>query len=170
MPWGRIDDSFYDHPKLDALGGSRLPCVGLYTLALSWSNRYLTDGFIPADRVRRLGGTVHLAAKLVDAGLWEKVGDDYRVHDFLDFNDSAETVRSRRVDMRELGKRGGQASAEARRLNRNGSAMVEPPSSPVHTHTRNPPNPPGETGLKTKGGRPMSLGAILNRAAEEGRS
>jgi len=126
MPWGRIDDGFYDHPKLNDLGRYRLPCVGLYTLALSWSNRYLTDGHIPADQVKRLGGTPRLAEMLVRSGLWDRVADGYRVHDFLDFNDSAATVRKRRSEMRELGKRGGVASGQARRLN-----SVPLPSVPI---------------------------------------
>jgi hypothetical protein len=117
MPWGRIDDSLYDHPKVNDLGRFRLPCMGLYLLVLSWSNRYLTDGHIPADQVKRLGGTPRLAVELVRTGLWDKVADGYRVHDFLDFNDSASVVRRRRAEMRELGKRGGLASGEARRLN-----------------------------------------------------
>jgi len=134
MPWGRIDDGFYDHPKLDALGRDRLPCIGLYVLALSWSNRYLTDGDIPPDRVRRLGGTKALAERLVRVGLWDQLADGYRIHDFLDYNDSAEEVRQRRADLRDLGKRGGFASGEARRLKRDGSlfgsAALEPRTSP----------------------------------------
>jgi hypothetical protein len=125
MPWGTLDDSLYDHPKLDALGPSRLPCVGLYVLCLSWSNRYLTDGFVPATRVQKLGGTVPLAEKLVSAGLFERVGEDYRIHDFLDFNPSSSSIRERRAAMRELGKRGGAASGQARRLNRGASSENE---------------------------------------------
>lgn len=127
MPWGSVDDGLYDHPKLDALGSSKLPCVGLYMLAISWSNRYLTDGFVPTSRVQKLGGTVALAEKLVQVGLFERAGEDYRVHDFHDFNDTAAAVRERRRTMRALGKRGGVASAEARRLNRDASsATLEP--------------------------------------------
>lgn len=96
MPWGRLDDSLYDHPKLDALGRYRLSCIGLNTLAQSWCNRWLTDGLVPTDRVERLGGTVALANRLVDAGLWEKVDGGYRIHDFLDYNDSRETVLAQR--------------------------------------------------------------------------
>ena len=125
MPWGSLDDSLYDHPKLDLLGSSRLPCVGLWILAVSWSNRYLTDGFIPRTRVEKLHGTVNLAEKLVTAGLFERAGEDYRVHDFLDFNPSAGEIQARRKAMRELGKRGGAASGQARRLKRDGSTANE---------------------------------------------
>jgi len=96
MPWGRLDDGLYDHPKLDALGRDRLAAVGLWTLAISWCNRRLTDGIVPADRIRLLGGTTALAERLVEVGLFDRRDEGYAVHDFLAFNDSAETVRSRR--------------------------------------------------------------------------
>lgn len=96
MAWGRVDDGLYDHPKLDRLGRDRLAGVGLLTVAISWSNRRLTDGIIPTERVLLLGGTVALADKLVDAELFEKHPTGYLIHDFLDFNDSAETVRAKR--------------------------------------------------------------------------
>jgi len=101
VPWGRLDDSLYDHPKLNDLGRHRLPCIGLWAIAISWSNRYLTDGHIPADQVRRLGGTPALAEWLVRVGLWDKVADGYRVHDFLEFNSSRQEVEDGRAAARE---------------------------------------------------------------------
>jgi hypothetical protein len=137
MPWGRLDDSFYDHPKLDLLGRNRLACVGLHALAISWCNRFLTDGQVPRARVRRLGGTVELADCLVKAGLWERSeGGNYRIHDFGDYNESADYVRTKRRQMRELGRRGGERSGEARRFNRGASTDNEAErlnSRPVHT-------------------------------------
>jgi hypothetical protein len=128
MAWGRIDDNFYDHPKLLELGRNRLPAVGLYVLALSWSNRHLTDGYIPFDQVKRLGGSKFLAEQLVRVGLWDQLVHGYRIHDFLDYNDSGDAVRRRRVDMRELGKRGGLASGIARRLNPRPVPSFKPPT------------------------------------------
>ncbi len=96
MPWGRVDDDFYDHPKVLALGGKRLPCVGLYFLAISWSNRYLSDGRLSPDRVRMLGGSIPIAERLVDAGLFDRDGDCYLVHDFLSRNKSRAQVESER--------------------------------------------------------------------------
>jgi hypothetical protein len=101
VPWGRIDDGLYDHPKLDDLGRYRLACIGLWTLSISWSNRFLTDGHIPADRLKRLGGTLALADRLVMAGLWDKVADGYRIHDFLEFNSSRQEVEDVRTAARE---------------------------------------------------------------------
>jgi hypothetical protein len=110
MPWGRLDDGLYDHPKLDALGRERLAGIGLWSLAISWCNRRLTDGVIPLDRIRLLGGTTQLADRLVEADLFERHADGYAIHDFLEFNDSREQVEARR-----------EAAAERQRRHRSGT-------------------------------------------------
>jgi hypothetical protein len=97
MPWGRLDDSLYDHPKLDRLeDAERLAAVGLWALAISWSNRFLTDGHIPRGRIERLGGTIALADALVGAELFDASSTGYEIHDFLEFNDSRADVIARR--------------------------------------------------------------------------
>jgi hypothetical protein len=101
MPWGRLDDNLYDHPKIDRLGRLRLPALGLHLLALSWCNHWLTDGLVPFDRVAKLGGTDALAASLVAAEFWERADDGFRVHDFLEYNDSREAVMATREAARD---------------------------------------------------------------------
>lgn len=97
MPWGRLDDSLYDHPKLDLIPvEERLAAIGLWTRAISWCNRFLTDGLVPRDRIVKLDGTVDLADRLVAAGLFEPAQHGYLVHDFLAFNDSREKILERR--------------------------------------------------------------------------
>lgn len=113
MPWGRLDDSLYDHPKLgelpadpaaadallDTLPGEdlvRLCALGLWVRSISWCNRYLTDGEVPRRQVLRLGGSLALADALVDAKLFEKTATGYAVHDFLAFNDSRADILERR--------------------------------------------------------------------------
>ena len=97
MPWGRLDDSLYDHPKLDRLAPERrLEGIGLWAVSISWSNRYLTDGHVPRRQVERLGGTLALADELVAAGLFDTAEADYLVHDFHDFNDTKKDVLERR--------------------------------------------------------------------------
>ena len=102
MPWGRVDDTWYDHPKLEDLDESRewpdrLAGAGLNSLAWSWCNRFLTDGRVPRATVAKLGGTIELADMLVGVGLWESAPGGYVIHDFLVYNDSAEQVRARRA-------------------------------------------------------------------------
>lgn len=101
MPWGRVDDTYYDHPKLEELEGvgewpDRLAGAGLNSLAWSWCNRFLTDGKVPRATVTKLGGTVELADQLVRVGLWEAASGGYQIHDFLVYNDSREQVLARR--------------------------------------------------------------------------
>ena len=112
MPWGRIDDSLYDHPKLDKLGRRRMPALGLHLVALSWCNRWLTDGCLPSDRATKLGGRIRDADALVEAGLWERTTDGYRIHDFLTYNDSREDVLARRAADAERKRKGRESGSK----------------------------------------------------------
>src|SRR5881227_2979134 len=79
MPWVRLADDFPDHPKVVQAGPL---AAWLYVCALSYANRYATDGFIPAGQVRRLADIdepLVLAQRLVDAGMWEPVDGGYRI-------------------------------------------------------------------------------------------
>lgn len=104
MPWARIDDGFYDHPKIvEAIRRGGLATIGLHALALSYCNRHLTDGFVSDGWV---GRRVRLAEVLVKStgtkgqvngkGIWERVEGGYRLHDYLKFNQSAKEVKARR--------------------------------------------------------------------------
>jgi hypothetical protein len=97
MTWVRLDDGFPDHPKVDAAGPL---AAWLYVCGLAYCARFLTDGHIPADRVARLAAVAEplaLAARLVEVGLWERTTGGYRVHDYLEFQPSAERVRRERT-------------------------------------------------------------------------
>ena len=96
MTWVRIEDSFPDHPK--ALEAGPLACW-LYVCGLAYACRYLTDGFIPDRQVNRLSDVAKpgsQAQALVRAGLWEVVEGGYRIHDYLDYQPSAEKVEKER--------------------------------------------------------------------------
>jgi hypothetical protein len=100
MPWARIDDSFHDHPKTQALLHERggIGAVGLLTLLLSYCNRHLTDGVFTLVTVRRLGGTGAMVNLLVTHGFVDPDGlDDYRIHDFLAYSKSREKVDEERA-------------------------------------------------------------------------
>lgn len=138
MPWGKLDDSLYDHPKLDELPSSmRLACVGLWSVAISWCNRRLTDGHVPKGRIRLLGGTTQQAEALFAAGLFEKDGDGYRVHDFLDFNDSREYVMARRAKDAERQRIQRESKQESQR-DTGRTNGVTPPVSPSPARGRVP--------------------------------
>jgi hypothetical protein len=98
MPWIRLDDQFPDHPKVIAAGPM---AAWLYVCGIGYCNRLLTDGLIPKGQVRKLADVdeaMALAARLVEVGLWEEVESGYRIHDFLDYQPSAEQVKAERAD------------------------------------------------------------------------
>lgn len=58
MAWGRMDDGMADHPKIVAAGNA---AVGAWTRLTSWSNRYATDGLLPAAIVRQYASRAELS-------------------------------------------------------------------------------------------------------------
>lgn len=133
MPWVRIDDAFYDHPKFDRAGPLG---VALWVVGLAWSNRNLTDGFIPDSKVRTLidwtgiawrlwssdagfgGGTdaeaVDVADHLVECDLLERVEGGYLIANFHDYQPSAAEVRKKQQDIAAVRSDAGRKGAEAR--------------------------------------------------------
>lgn len=115
MPWGRLDDSFYDHPKIEALGRDANAGAGVLMRAVSWSNRWLTDGRIPAHvLLRKFGAAPALVAAMVAGDLLEKIDPEtYLIHDFGDYNDLRDEVEERRRETHEARVRAGQARARS---------------------------------------------------------
>ncbi len=96
MGWAKIDDQFYDHPKVQAAGNAG---AGLYVKSLAYCCRHLTDGAIPAPWAQKeAAGDVGLVQVLLDTGLWSRPDETgpYLIPDFLDFNPSKEEVLKRR--------------------------------------------------------------------------
>ena len=105
MPWVRLDDGFTEHPKIVAAGGD---AAWLHVCALAYSNRNLTDGTIPKGVLVRLSDRKEpqkLALRLCDNGLWIDEGDRWRIHDFHDFQPTAEQVKHERAQARERQRR-----------------------------------------------------------------
>ena len=98
MTWFKIDDSLYDHPKVEHLS---LAAVGLWTLAGTYCARQLTDGVISHKRVGMLGGTDSLVAELVGAGLWVAVEEGYEFHDWTAYQPTRQEVEAKREGARE---------------------------------------------------------------------
>jgi hypothetical protein len=107
--WARLDDELIDHPKIFEAGkriGPNGPglALALYAVALMWTNRQLTDGYIPLSTLQAFPHLVKPAAvadALVSAGLFEKVKDGYQIHDFSDHNPSAKAIKRKRRDDRD---------------------------------------------------------------------
>ena len=108
--WARLDDELLDHQKIFAagelIGGGRngsLLALGFYAQCLMWANRHLSDGHLPVGVIRgfRHGSNpLSIADALVKAGLLEKNGSGFVIHDYDEFNPSAARVKAkRRQDM-----------------------------------------------------------------------
>lgn len=111
MPWVRIDDMMPHHPKYLEAGplGFALQVAGL-----CYASRYLTDGYIPYPAVPTLldfrflsrweteaVDAFDVARELCGIGIWSRRNPDdeldgFIIHDYLEYNPSAQEVRSRR--------------------------------------------------------------------------
>lgn len=98
MAWVRIHDAALTHPKIVGFFDPRRP-FDLWVWGLSYSQAHLTDGVLPAEALPR--GCGKAATRLVLRGLWDALETGgYRIHDFLDWNDSRETIRAKREGAR----------------------------------------------------------------------
>lgn len=100
MPWVRLEDTFPEHPKIDAAGGD---AAWLHVCALAYCNRNTTDGFIATARLAQLSdrkSPARLAARLVEVGLWEVEDGGWRIHDYLDYQPSKAAVEQDRENAR----------------------------------------------------------------------
>lgn len=90
--WTRLDDSFYDNPKVLRAGDA---AVGLYVKMLSWCGRHLTDGFVEEAALVRLTPHPKLVGQLLNVGLVRKVDGGYQIPDFPEFNPTREDIKRR---------------------------------------------------------------------------
>ena len=114
--WVAIELDFPDNPKIlgvGALGG------WAHLRAIIYCARHRTDGFIPKAAVWQIlhddpdmdEAHSEIEASMVEAGLWVLEANGYRVHDYLEHQTSAETMREKRA---RAGRIGGLASAKQR--------------------------------------------------------
>lgn len=104
MPWARIDDIFYTHPKVRKAWRCR-PALGLHMMTLAFCMHHGTEGSVPSwfveDQLPDPRERTAAVGALVDCGLWSENGDGWIVHDFLDYNPSNEDVQARKEADRE---------------------------------------------------------------------
>ena len=155
MGWVRVDDSFYDNDKfynVTALG------VAMFVAALAWSNRNLTDGFVPEraaqiivnfeglayGREDELASPIHYGdaiTELINAGVLEAVDGGYQIVNYLKFQPSAKSVLAEREAARERmakarSKRFGGSSGEQSPKFGEGSGEVRVTPTPTPTPTQ----------------------------------
>lgn len=115
MTWAKLDDSFHSHPKVRAAWYRCHASLGLHALAITYAADHETDGVVPAwfvagafSKPKELEEAV---ATLIESGMWEKHGEDFLIHDFLDYHPSKKAQDEKR-----------QADAERKRREREESA------------------------------------------------
>lgn len=126
MPWFKIDDGFHSHPKVLAAGNA---AMGLWSRCGSYCSDHSTDGFVPEVLAKTYGTRAEIA-RLVELGWWRKVEGGYTMHDFLDYNPSAEQVRAERSAAAERQR----LARERRAASRNGSHPQSRTPSHVASH------------------------------------
>jgi hypothetical protein len=92
VSWFKVDDAFHSHPKVLAAGNA---AIGLWVRCGAYAAQYGTNGRVSGAIVARFGRKRDVVA-LQNAGLFRAIDDgsgDYQMHDFLQYNPTAEQVK-----------------------------------------------------------------------------
>ncbi len=91
MSWVKLDDRFFDNPKIAPLSdGAQLA----YLKATTYSARELTDGFVALKKAKEYGSP-KVIKELVPS-LWEPCDGGFMVHDYLKYNPTRAQVLAER--------------------------------------------------------------------------
>ncbi len=101
--WAKLDDGLFNHPKILHAAGvikgrhAAGVALGAFAAGVLYASDKLTDGFIPQHMVDTWAyGDATVVKALVEAGLWEVCPGGFWIHDWLDWNPSAEEVKAKR--------------------------------------------------------------------------
>ena len=110
MSWVKLDDRFFDNPKIAALSDAA-KCA--YLEATCYCARELTDGHVPLNKAKALAGKPRVVQELVPH-LWEPANNGFMVHDYLKYNPTREQVLRERASAkrRMFGRRSGEQTGE----------------------------------------------------------
>lgn len=163
MSFARFDDKLAFHPKVLAAGDE---AFGLWVRLVTYCCAHHTDGFLTDEQLRAFPAKKTLISKLLRVRLLDRSKGGVLVHDFLDWNPSAEQAKAKQTDLiekrRKAGYVGGKRSGEVRKNKQldqaNGEANGEAKSKqtgkhfaskqtnpdPIRTDPKeeNPPKPP----------------------------
>lgn len=105
MAWARLDDGFYDHPKVLRVAHSCSAAGFLHVRAITYCCKHLTDGRVTKHAVESLVPVQRdrdeQVGALLEAGLWYDDGDAYAIHDFQDYQPTRDEVAEKRRKDRE---------------------------------------------------------------------
>jgi len=148
MAWFRVDDNFYDHPKVDELS---LEAVGIWLLCGTYVAKQLTDGFIPDRRITRLGGNDDLVQELVEAELWDPVDGGYMFRNWMDYQPTKDAVEAKREADRER-QRKKRRNDKGQYVSSTASHSVTPTRLAAESHHPSPAQPSPAPNAKSTAG------------------
>jgi hypothetical protein len=120
MPWANFDDQFPTHPKVLPLSDA---AFRLHVSGVCYSAAHTTDGLIEAHAVPILAPRFKRSTllELLRRDQWHALGQGgcgtetcpaegregcYRIHDYLEWNRSSETIEAERERKRKAGRKG----------------------------------------------------------------
>src|SRR5574343_246506 len=113
MTWARLDDGFYDHPKVEA---TSVAAIGLWVKLLTYCCKHLTDGFFSPQVAAKMSPEwERLLIELTEKRLVDVSENGHEIHDFLDYNFDKETTHKKRKNEKKNKSNAGKRSGEARR-------------------------------------------------------
>jgi len=116
VSWFKLDDQGAFHEKVLQAGNE---AYGAWCRAGQWSSGRRTEGLIPKATALSIA-PLRVWKKLVAArgrsqhGLIEEAGDDFQIHDYLEWNPTTEAIEAKRAARSEAGRAGGLRSAATR--------------------------------------------------------
>lgn len=97
MAWVKLDDRLHTNARMAALSDA---AFRLWTQGLTFAAGNATDGKIPESMLPLVWPTASpskrnkAARELVAAGRWHQLDDGWEIHDFLEYNKSADEVEN----------------------------------------------------------------------------
>jgi len=131
LSWLRLDDRFHRHRKVAPLHDRvwRLHVTGLLECCANGTDgrvdRELPQTWPSVPRGKALANAID---QLVDRGLWEETESGWMIHDFLEWNISADRAEAIKKARSEAGKRGGKRSAKRKQTSK--QLLEQTPSTP----------------------------------------
>ncbi|WP_313673254.1 hypothetical protein [Mycolicibacterium sp.] len=97
LKWIRIDTQMFENPKLLYLKEDKqFRAIVVHLEGMAYSGRHALAGFIPKAALRVLGAVATDANRLVKAGLWDLAPGGWQIHDWDDYQLSADDMAKRR--------------------------------------------------------------------------
>jgi hypothetical protein len=124
--WVKLDDRFAENRKILSVSVS---ARWLHVEAMCYCGRNETGGLVPKDAALVRGMRENVKA-LVDAGLWDKATDGWRIHDWDEFNPSAALIAERRTAARDRKRKSREESRRDSRQDPTRARVPSPSPSP----------------------------------------